>query len=138
MTKTTATTPIHPVTDKVINREDQDNADHGFGDDVPTFTSTLRPTRIVGPVTRATYEAFATGGTWNGNPVMAFTAHEIRAFITAGDGADANGTGLQIRDDEVVDVDDSWSEGVPTFLANVRGEMRLLYAPQGRTWDEVN
>lgn len=91
----------------------------------------------MGPLTGATYETFATGGTWNGNPVMAFTAQEIRAFITAGDGVDANGTGLQIRDDEVVDVDDGWSEGVPTFLASIRGEMRLLYAPQGRAWDEA-
>ena len=56
----------------------------------------MRAVQITGHVSGRTYTAQDTGETWNGSPVLAFTAEEMRAYIEAGDGADGNGYGLRI------------------------------------------
>lgn len=98
----------------------------------------MRATRITGPETGRPYEAYDTGETWNGAPVLAFTWAEISALIEAGDGKDSNGYGLEARSGEVLDVFDAGDyEVVATILAEVGGDTLILHVPAGRIWNEV-
>lgn len=92
----------------------------------------MRAVQITGHASGRTYTAQDTGETWNGSPVLAFTAEEMRAYIEAGDGADGNGYGLRIEGGTVVDrSDEHEAEPVPT-LEN--GAARL-YVPAGYVWE---
>ena len=94
-------------------------------------------TQIVGPNTGDTYEAFDTGETWNGCPVLAFTMSELLALVRSGDGADGNGYGLEYHAGHIVDVTGPGDiSPVPTLIEDVRGDTLVLYAPEGRVWDQ--
>lgn len=92
----------------------------------------MRALQITGHASGRTYTAQNTGQTWNGSPVLAFTAEEIRAYIEAGDGEDSNGYGLRIEAGAVVDRFDEYeAEPVPTLASGPAA----LYVPAGRIWE---
>ena len=91
----------------------------------------MRAIQITGRASGRTYTAQDTGQTWNGSPVLAFTAEEIRAYIEAGDGEDSNGYGLRIESGAIVDRFDAHeAEPVPTLETGTAA----LYVPTGRIW----
>ena len=99
----------------------------------------MRTTQVVGPATGSLYEAHDTGETWNGSPILAFTRSDLIALINAGDGADGNGCGLQNHAGRIVDVTGPNDlVDVPTMIADVRGDTLVLYAPEGRAWEETD
>lgn len=95
----------------------------------------MRATAVIGPVTGTDHAAYATGEASNGSPVLAFTAEQIRALIGAGDGADANGYGLALQGDRIIDVTGPGESGdVPTITSEINGVSHVLYVPDGRQW----
>lgn len=98
----------------------------------------MHTTRVIGPATERLHAAYATGEAWNGAPVLAFTAAQMRALIDAGDGVDSNGYGLTVQGGRFVDVlGPEENEEVPTITAEVLGAPCVLYVPAGRVWDEM-
>ncbi|GMA33669.1 hypothetical protein [Litorihabitans aurantiacus] len=100
----------------------------------------MRTTAILGPVTRRPYPAIDTGERWNGSPVVGFTSATMLDFIHKGDGRDANGEGIQIRDGLVFDRsadDEGDGEPVPVVIAAYEGQGVALFVPTGRVWEEV-
>lgn len=97
----------------------------------------MRPTTILGPVTAQPYPVIDTGERWNGSPLIGFTAATMLDFIKAGDGRDANGEGIQVRDGLVFDRSAEEVEGqpVPVIVGTIEGQDVALFVPEGRVWE---
>lgn len=96
----------------------------------------MRITDVIGHASGHIYEAYDTGETWNGAPVLAFTAGTLALLVAARDGTDANGDGLAIRAGEPVDISEGEVRPLRTIAAEVDGDTLLLYVPEGYLWTE--
>lgn len=97
----------------------------------------MHKTTVIGPFSGNPYPALDTGETWNGARVLAFRLPDLLTLIRSGDGRDANGEGLSVRAGHPVDLTEGYAETVPAFIAEVDGDSLIVYAPEGRSWEEA-
>lgn len=95
-------------------------------------------TAVVGPVTGRHYSAYDIGEEMSGAQGLGFDRDVLVEMIQAGDGVDANGEGMELRDDgRLVDVEDGRVWQIPRRLDRFEGQPRELYMTPGRMWDEL-